>query len=65
MKAETGVFQLSGQNVRLSIPDGAYIKVDRMTWNLLGFALHHQRELAKTLFDSYEALIPSAEEEAP
>jgi hypothetical protein len=33
------------------IPDGAYIKIDRMTWNLLGFAIHHQRELAKTLGD--------------
>jgi hypothetical protein len=37
------------------IPNGTFVRVDRTTWGLLGFALHHQRELAKTLFDAFEA----------
>jgi hypothetical protein len=34
------------------IADGYYIKIDRMTWNLLGWALHHQRDLANALVES-------------
>jgi hypothetical protein len=37
------------------IPNGTCIRIDRAAWNLLGFAIHHQRELAKTLFDAFEA----------
>ncbi len=39
------------------IPDGAYIRVDRTTWGLLGFGLRHQQELAKTLLVSFEARV--------
>jgi hypothetical protein len=43
------------------IADGDYIKIDRTTWNLLGWALQHQHELAKTLVDSFDASVLNGE----
>jgi hypothetical protein len=37
------------------ISEDTFVRVDRTTWGLLGFAIHHQRELAKALFDAFEA----------
>ncbi len=38
-----------------TIPDGAFIRVDRRYWHSLGFALLHQQELAKAVLVAFEA----------
>jgi hypothetical protein len=35
--------------------DDTHIKIDRITWNLLGFAIRHERDLADVLMGAYEA----------
>jgi hypothetical protein len=40
-----------------STPEGAFIRVDRQTWGLLGFAIRHQQELAKAVLVAFEARV--------
>jgi hypothetical protein len=42
-------------------PDGAFIRIDRETWNSLGFTLHHQIELAKAVLVAFEASVDMAD----
>jgi hypothetical protein len=42
------------------IPNGTFVRVDRATWGLLGFAIRHQQELAKALFDAFETRVGDA-----
>jgi hypothetical protein len=40
---------------REGIPDGSYyIRVNLRAWNILGFALRHQQEIAKALLVAFE-----------